>query len=65
MGIFDDGYCEASHCDEGMVPRLDTKTWEYNFNVMVACPECMGTGRNLTSMGRELVEFLKDIKGRI
>lgn len=64
MAIFDEGYCDNDDCVNGQVPHL---FWNYKKEDYVAdgtreCHTCMGTGRKLTAMGRELIEFLREAK---
>lgn len=68
MGIFDDGRCD--HCEGGQTTypqyHYDKQTKKDIWTEVVGeCNHCKGTTVELTSMGKELVDFLRDIKGRI
>lgn len=66
MGIFDTGRrCQSDYCEKGQTP-----VWQYEDGTgrlmdsgkRVECMVCLGTCRNLTDFGKELVEFLREIK---
>ncbi len=69
MGIFQDGDCHA--CDG----TRQVEIWEWvkvgkqedyrPTGKMGDCYDCCGTGVELTSMGRELLQFMRDMKDKI
>lgn len=60
MTTFEIGYCD---CDEGEITIYNPKTDKYDLKV--ECPDCLGTGKELTRLGLDLVEFLRGTKGKI
>lgn len=60
MNIFDDGICDG--CDNG---EMETYSVVTKVRAIVHCDECLGTRRKLSSLGKELVEFLRDIKVKV